>query len=162
MANKFSRLPQPPAPLFINKKERDFQKQVSNELIERVIGQEILYFPLDITNSNYHDLYGEAIQKSYLPSIHIYVLIEWHDFSTETSQYGIDRTSSITLHFHHRRLTEDQDLQVQEGDIIQFDHDYFEISEIYEPSLLFGNTEFRTEISCKAHKIRQDFFQGER
>ena len=58
---------QPPPPLFLGKKERDLVKQVNDELIERVIGQQVLYYPIDLDRSNYHPLYGEAINKSFLP-----------------------------------------------------------------------------------------------
>ena len=44
--NKWSRPDNPPPPLFFNKKERDLVKQVNDELIERVIGQTILYYPI--------------------------------------------------------------------------------------------------------------------
>ena len=47
------------------KKERDLVKQVNDEIIERVVGQQILYFPIDIETTNYHPLYGEAIEKPF-------------------------------------------------------------------------------------------------
>ena len=39
--NKWSQPDNPPPPLFIGKKERDLVKQVNDELIERVIGQQV-------------------------------------------------------------------------------------------------------------------------
>ena len=47
-ANKWSQPEQPPPPLFLGKKERDLTKQINDELIERVIGQTLIYFPLNI------------------------------------------------------------------------------------------------------------------
>ena len=41
--NKWKQPRQPPPPLFVGKKERDLVKQVNDELIERVIGQQIYY-----------------------------------------------------------------------------------------------------------------------
>ena len=52
----------PPPPLFLGKKERDLVKQVNDELIERVIGQQIIYYPIDVSRTNFHPLYGEAIE----------------------------------------------------------------------------------------------------
>ena len=40
--NKWSQPTQPPPPMFVGKKERDLVKQVNDELIERVIGQQVL------------------------------------------------------------------------------------------------------------------------
>ena len=59
----------PPPPLFTGKKERDLVKQVSDEVIERVIGQQILYYPISIEETNFHPVYGEALNKSFLNPI---------------------------------------------------------------------------------------------
>ena len=50
---------------FLGKKERDLVKQVNDELIEKVIGQQILYYSIDLETTNFHDLYGEAIRKNF-------------------------------------------------------------------------------------------------
>ena len=47
----------PPPPLFLNKKERDLVKQVNDELVERIIGQQVLYYAIDVKNTNFI-LYG--------------------------------------------------------------------------------------------------------
>ena len=77
-------------PLFLGKKERDFVKQVNDELIERVIGQGIFYYPISIEHTNYHPLYGEALEKTFLPPVRVYALIMWEGFVTETTNLGID------------------------------------------------------------------------
>ena len=41
--NKWTRPENPPPPLFLGNKERDLVKQVNDELIERVIGQTVVY-----------------------------------------------------------------------------------------------------------------------
>ena len=47
--NKWKKPDAPPPPMFFGKKERDLVKQINDEVIERVVGQQILYFPLDIS-----------------------------------------------------------------------------------------------------------------
>ena len=117
MSDDWDRPAQPPPPLFLGKKERDLVKQVNDELIEKVIGQQILYYPIDMQTTDFHDLYGEAIEKTFLPPVRIYALVE---FNEETTSYlanvGIDKDSIINVHFHKRRLNEDQDVFVREGD----------------------------------------------
>jgi hypothetical protein len=66
MANEWSQPDAPPPPLFTGAKERDLVKQVNDELIERVVGQTIAYYPIDLERTYFHDLYGEAIQKTFL------------------------------------------------------------------------------------------------
>jgi len=158
--NKWERPNRPPPPLFFNKKERDLVKQVNDELIERVIGQQILYYPISNVHTNFHSLYGEAIEKTFLPPIHIHVLVEWGETTTTTTNYGIDRIYSITCHFHKRRLTEDQDLFVREGDFILYGDDYYEIITLSQPKQLFGNTNHMLEISAKCSRARQGLFDG--
>jgi len=158
--NKWSRPNSPPPPLFFGKKERDLVKQVNDELIERVIGQTILYYPISNVHTDFHPLYGEAIDKNFLPPIRVYVLIEWTGTETTTTSYGIDRIYSLTCHFHKRRLTEDQDLFVREGDFILYGSDYYEITTLSEPKQLFGQTDHMLEISAKCARARQGLFDG--
>jgi hypothetical protein len=158
--NNWNKPASPPPPLFFNDKERALVKQVNDELIERVLGQDILYFPISFEHTNFHSLYGEAIKKTYYPPIHIYALVDWEGDTTETKNGIINRTSSITVHFHKRRLTEDQDLFVQEGDYVQYNKDFYEIVEINEPKELFGQTEHKVEITAKCINVNKDIFDG--
>lgn len=151
----------PPPPLFTGDKERDLVKQVNDELIERVIGQQIVYYPISIDRTSFHPLYGEAIKKTFLPPIRVYALVEWEGSDTTTSNFGIDRKSSITVHFHKRRLVEDQDLFVREGDFLAYGSSYYEIVSLGEPREIFGQTEHKMEVLAKCIKAREGMFNGE-
>ena len=50
-ANKWTQPTQPPPPLFVGQAERDFVKQINDEVIEKVVGQQVLYFPIDMEKS---------------------------------------------------------------------------------------------------------------
>lgn len=65
MSNEWKKPKAPPPPLFLGRKERDLVKQVNDELVEKVIGQQILYYPIDMDRTDFHDLYGEAIEKHF-------------------------------------------------------------------------------------------------
>ena len=159
--NKWSQPDAPPPPLFTGKKERDLVKQVNDELIERVIGQTIAYYPLDIERTNYHDLYGEAIKKNFLPPIRVHALVEFEGINTKYStNIGLDKEANITVHFHKRRLTEDQDLFVREGDFVLYGDIYYEIVTLAEPRQLFGQIDHRLEISAKCIKAREGLFDA--
>ena len=161
MSNKWKKPPAPPAPLFLGKKERDLVKQVNDELIEKVIGQQILYYPIDLKATKFHDLYGEAINKTYLPPIRIYALVEWADFSTEYMEsVGIDKTWEINVHFHKRRLEEDQDMYVREGDFVLYGDYYYEIVKLSEDTKLFGQVEYGFEISARCRRARKGLFNA--
>ena len=159
--NEWSRPASPPPPLFLGEKERNLVKQVNDELIERVIGQQVLYYPIDMETTNFHELYGEAIEKTYLPPIRVYALVM---FDEESSSYldsvGIDGTSQITVHFHKRRLSDDQNLFVREGDFILYGERYYEIIKLSSSRRLFGQVDQKFEISALCKRARKGLFDA--
>ena len=131
--NKWSQPENPPPPLFLGKKERDLVKQFNDELIERVIGQVIAYYPVDLEHTN-------------------------NGQETKIEKYGVDKTTKITLHFHKRRLTEDQNLFVREGDFVAYGDAYYEIVSLKEPQELFGQADRQIEISADCIRAREGMF----
>ena len=158
--NKWSQPANPPPPLFLGEKERDLVKQVNDELIERVIGQQVLYYPISLDHTDFHPLYGEAIEKTFLPPVRVYALVEWEGQETTTTSAGIDKRSSITVHFHKRRLTEDQDLFIREGDFVLYGSFYYEIVTLNETKEIFGQVDHKMEISAKCIRARKGLFDG--
>ena len=160
MSKKWSQPQTPPPPLFAGKKEKDLVKQVNDELIERVIGQQVLYYPIDIETTDFHPLYGEAMEKSFLPPIRVYALVDFGGFKTDVQNYGLDKDVSINVHFHKRRLTEDQNLYVREGDFVAYGNQYYEIVSLEEPREIFGQADDRIEISARCIKARKGTFDA--
>ena len=125
MSDDWEQPASPPPPLFLGEKERDIVKQIGDELIERVIGQTILYYPLSIEHTNFHSVYGEAVEKVFADPVKVNVLVEWEGFQTTSNNLGVDRIPSIVVHFHKRRLMEDQDLYVSEGDFLVYGDSFY-------------------------------------
>jgi len=160
--NKWSQPASPPPPLFVGQKERDLIKQVNDELIENVIGQQILYFPISDDHTDVHPVYGEAIHKVFLPPIRVYALVDWEGQATTfMDNVAVDRYTSITVHFHKRRLTEDQDLSVRVGDFVQYGDNYYEIVTLDEPVQIFGQINHKMEVSAKCIYAREDLFNAD-
>ena len=161
MSNEWEKPAAPPPPLFLGKKERDLVKQVNDELIEKVIGQQILYYPIDMQNTDFHDLYGEAVEKTFLPPIRVYALVKFDDESTNyMNSVGVDRMSQITVQFHKRRLEEDQDIYVREGDFVLYGDIYYEITKLSQPRKLFGQVEQTFEIAAICKRARKGLFDA--
>jgi len=158
--NKWSQPDSPPPPLFLGEKERDLVKQFNDELIERVIGQVVAYYPIDLQHTNFHPLYNEAVIKSFLPPVRVHALIEFQGQETKTHKYGVDKMTKITVHFHKRRLTEDQDLFVREGDFVAYGEAYYEIVSLKEAKELFGQADRRIEITAECIRAREGTFDG--
>ena len=151
--NKWEQPAAAPPPLFLNKKERDLVKQVNDELVERIIGQHI-------ERTDFHGLYGEAIEKTFLPPVRVFALIDWEGIKTETDKYGLDVTTSLTIHFHKRRITEDQNIFIREGDFVLYSDFYYEVLTLNEPTQLFGQADQRFEISAKCVRARKGLFDA--
>jgi hypothetical protein len=125
--NKWKKPAAPPPPMFFGEKERDLVKQVNDEIIERVVGQQVLYFPIDIETTNYHPLYGEAVEKTFLPPVRVYALVEFQGIETSfMDNIAVDKATKIKVNFHKRRLTEDQNLFVREGDFVRYGEVFYE------------------------------------
>lgn len=160
--NRHKKQKSPPPPMFFGEKERDLVKQVNDELIERVAGQQLLYFPIDFDNTNFHPLYGEAIVKTFLPPIRVFARIEFQGIETNfLENLSLDKATKIKVMFHKRRLTEDQNLFVREGDFVRYGEVFYEIVKLIEPKLLFGQVEHRFEIHAECIRARDGLFNGE-
>ena len=111
--------------------------------------------------TDFHDMYGEAIEKTYLPPVRIYALVK---FDKEESGYlpkmGIDNDSLITVNFHKRRLNEDQDVFVREGDFILYGDKYYEIVKLMQPRKLFGQVNQSFEITATCKRARKGLFDA--
>ena len=160
--NKWSKPDAPPPPLFLGEKERNLVKQVNDEVIERVVGQQILYFPIDIEHTNYHPIYGEAVEKTFLPPVRVYALVEYGGVETAfLDGVAIDKKTTATVKFHKRRLTEDQNLFVREGDFIRYGAIFYEIVKTNEPKQLFGQIDHKFEIIAECIRARDGLFNAE-
>ena len=159
---KWKQPAQPPPPLFLGEKERNLVKQVNDELIERVIGQQVVYYPIDLEHTNFHPLYGEAIEKNFLHPIRVFALVEYMGVETHFLEgVGIDKMTGLKVNFHKRRLTEDQNLFVREGDFIKYGSIFYEIVKTNEPKQLFGQIEHKFEIVAECIRARDGLFNAE-
>ena len=96
MSKKWTQPDAPPPPLFAGVKERNLVKQVNDEIIERVVGQTIAYYPIDLERTHFHNLYGEAVKKTFLPPVAVKALIEYEGLKTEYSKnIGLDKNQNI-------------------------------------------------------------------
>ena len=162
MSDKWKKSQQPPPPMFLGEKERDLVKQVNDEIMERVVGQQILYFPIDIEHTNYHPVYGEAIEKTFLPPIRVYARVEYGGVETNFMEgISIDKKTTAKVMFHKRRLTEDQNLFVREGDYVRYGSIFYEISKTNEPKHLFGQPESQFEVIADCIRARDGAFNAE-
>ena len=159
--DKWSKLDAPPPPMFLGEKEKNLVKQVNDEIIERVAGQQILYFPIDIEHTDFHPLYGEAIEKTFLPPVRVFARVEYQGVETNVvDNLGLDKKTALKVMFHKRRLTEDQNLFVREGDFVRYGSIFYEIVKLNEPKHLFGQADTQFEITADCIRARDGVFNA--
>ena len=159
--SKWERPTQPPAPMFLGEKEKDLVKQINDEIIERVVGQQVLYFPIDVDSTDFHPIYGEAIEKNFLHPIRVFALVEYQGVETsDMENIALDKATKIKVNFHKRRLTEEQTLFVREGDFVRFGEIFYEIVKLIEPKILFGQPESRFEVGAECIRARDGLFNA--
>jgi len=157
--NKWNQPVAPPPPMFFGKKERDLVKQVNDELAERVIGQEVAYYPISIEESNFNETYGEAIDKVSLPPVRVYAYVEVANEQTN-ERYGYEYQTKLTVNFHRKRLTADQNLFVRVGDFVQYGSEFYEIVKTYNDTrYYFGQVEHKFQISAECVRARKGTFR---
>lgn len=157
--NKWTQPEAPPPPMFFGQKERDLVKQVNDELAERVIGQTVAYYPVSLEHTNFHPIYGEAMEKITLPPVRVYAYVIVENEQTN-DRYGYEYQSKLTVHFHRRRLTEDQDLYVRAGDFIQYGETFYEIAKTYNDTrYYFGQVDHKFQISAQCIRAREGVFR---
>jgi hypothetical protein len=161
MSNEWKRPAAPPSPMFTGEKEREFIKHINDEIQERVIGQSVLYFPIDVENSYKDDIYYESIDKLFLAPIQCYGAVEWLKSETVYEKgIAIDQKAKIEVKFERRRMTEDKNLIVKVGDFLKYGELYFEIKKITVVNELFGQQDQKYEISCSCIQARSGLFNG--
>jgi hypothetical protein len=159
--SEWERPTQPPSPMFFGEKEKNLVKQINDEIIERVVGQQVLYFPIDVESTDFHPIYGEAIEKNFLHPIRVFALVEYQGVeTTDMENIALDKATKIKVNFHKRRLTEDQNLFVREGDFVRFGEIFYEIVKLLEPKILFGQPETRFEVGAECIRARDGLFNA--
>ena len=64
------------------------------------------------------------------------------------------------VHFHKRRLSEDQNLYTRVGDFIYYGDQYYEITTLKEPRPLFGQVDQSFEITAVCTRARGSYFDA--
>ncbi len=101
------------------------------------------------------------MKKTWLPPVRVYSLVEYNGSDRTQERYGFDNLYNITVHFHRRRLTEDQNLFVRLGDFVQYDDMYFEIIDVFQPRYIFGqDSAFADETSLEVTAVCKQARRG--
>ena len=122
--------------LFGSKRDFDLFVSVNRELIKDIIEQEVLYYKLSIADTSVN-IYGEALQKTYLEAVKLNCLITRGDQVYDVDEFGPDLGREASFAFLKPDL-EDISTVPEVGDIVMWQEDYYEVDVVKENSLLLG------------------------
>lgn len=144
--------------LFITEREIQFINNNTMELIESIVAQSIIYYPIDNDSTQSDELYGESTKKIFRDPIELYcrVLLDKHD--VKTGDPGYENFYEVEFYFQRDRVIQDLGFYPRAGDYAFWNEKYFEIKTVTEPQLFGGLSQYRIGIICKAIIARQEVF----
>ena len=155
--------------LFGSARDASLVRHVNREIINDFIDMEIGFYKLNLDDTG-TNMYDESDNKVYYAPIRINCLIQKDDKSMLADDYGYDHTRTGLFAFLRDDL-KDKNIIIQEGDIINYDNEFYEIDSIgssqyfrgTNPSTDIGFTmadrdEFGLSVAviCNAHVTRRN------
>lgn len=139
---------------FIGNRDFDLFQHFNQEFVEEIVEVPIGYYRT-ASSQTVTNVYGESPEgeKYYEIPIKLYALIEPDDQETDTGDFTFDVDRNVTFGFQRERLKE-KELYPQRGDLIEFDHDYYEVSDIIDNKLLGSQWFYRHSIVVNTHVAR--------
>jgi hypothetical protein len=144
---------------FVTEKEIAFINSVNKELIQRVSGQEVNYYAISMEETRSNKLYGEAVEKSWMPPVKVNAMVEYDNTATQSTLQGVDSKYTAILYFHTQELI-DRNVLPKEGDFIEFGQIFFEITSVTQPKLVFGQVNNKILTRCDCISSREGQFQA--
>jgi len=122
--------------IFGSNKDFNLLVNINRELLQDVIEQEILLYKLNIVDTS-TNLYGEALEKTYLEPIKLNCLITRGDQVYDVDELGVDLGRQASFAILKQDLR-DINTVSEVGDIVMWQEDYYEVDAIKENQLFYG------------------------
>jgi len=117
-------------PKFVLERDVDFFKSIARELVDDVVQNIITLFKINL-NETKVNIYGEAMNKTWLPGVNLYALVDREPESARYEGFGADTDQNITFKVD-RFKCEEINVYPEVGDIIFYNNSYFEIDNTTE------------------------------
>ena len=142
------------ARLFITPKEIDFISDLTKEITKDIIGTKIYYYSVREDISNVHYIYEEAIDKVFDPPVIIDCRVSWTPSEQKSDKFGYETTSKLEVYIHLRDVI-DRNIKLQTGDYMSHGDNFFEITNINDDKIIFGQVEQITGYTLTAVQARR-------
>ena len=117
-------------PKFISDRDVEFFKSIAREVVDDVVQNIITLFKINL-NETKVNIYGEAMNKTWLPGVNLYALVDREAESTRYEGFGSDTDQNIIFKVD-RFKCEEINVYPEIGDVILYNNSYFEIDNTTE------------------------------
>ncbi len=111
--------------LFGSERDASLVKKINRELINEIIDMEVAHYKLSLEDTR-ANMYDESDSKVYYSPMRINCIIEKGEKSYLADDAGYDQTREGFFNFLRDDL-KDKNIIIEEGDIIEYDNEYYEI-----------------------------------
>ncbi len=120
--------------LFGSGRDASLIRSINKELL-RYIDTEVLHYKaiLDSTNEN---IYGESTRRQYYTATRISAFIQKDQRTANSDDMGVDFTRTSQFRFLRDSL-KDLNIIIEEGDIISWDNEYYEVDNVRRTQFWF-------------------------
>lgn len=122
--------------IFGGKRDINFFKSISRELLEDVISTQCGYYKV-ILNETKPNVYGEAMSKYFVGPVLLNCLIERDDFTAANKEFLPDYQRDVRFRFLKDHLV-DANVVPEAGDVIMYNELYYEVDGVNENQLVMG------------------------
>lgn len=131
-----------------------FVNAITGELIQGVVGQEVIYYQVLAEKTKTNDLYNEAVNKVFANPVKVHALVYYENSTQTVTNFPADSKFNVDVHFHNNQL-DAQNLAPKMGDFVQFGEVMYEIYTVTQPQMAFGMINQRVMTKCSCGPARQ-------
>ena len=145
---------------FVTSREVEFIDRINKELIQDTVEQYIIYYAIDSTTSQVHDVYDEAIRKEYYQPVRIAARVEFQPLATEAKGGHLDKGFQLTARVHHDEAR-DRNIKFRDGDFLEYGQTVYEITSVSIGQPTYGQIQNKLEIELTCVPSREGQFKAE-
>lgn len=144
---------------FVTDREIAFVNSIVRELHQHVVDEEIYYYSIMLDQTRANDLYNEAIKKKWAPPVKVTARVMYENLSSKAGLFNLDSQYASEVYFHTQELIE-RNLVPREGDFIEYGEQFYEITSVSQPQLIFGQINNKLMTMCKLVPAREQQFSA--
>jgi hypothetical protein len=114
--------------LFGSARDASLIRSLNRELVYDFIDTEIAFYKLSLDDTK-ANMYDEADNKVYFAPMRFNALVQKDEKSYTGDEYGIEYTRTAIFSFHRPEL-KTNNVVIEEGDIIEWDNEFYEIDSV--------------------------------